>query len=66
MQEEKTLGSQKYCGLWMKMFLYLLKCRDFLLLQATLEDYLQLPVMASIVSNIPCISRPWGSLKHIF
>lgn len=59
-------------------FLYLLKCRDYTLLQATSEDYLQLPVIAAIVSNASsisgfpyaglccCLNRIWSeSLKKV-
>ena len=60
---EKNIGSEKYCGSWMKIFLCLLKYTDFILLQATSEDYLQLPVIASVVSSISSASRTWQCLK---
>ena len=47
----------------MKIFLFLLKYTDFILLQATSEDYLQLPVIASVVSSISSASRTWKCLK---
>lgn len=50
----------------MKTFLYLLKCTDFILLKVNSEDCLQLPVIASIVLNIPIVNWAWGNLKTCY
>lgn len=50
----------------MKTFLYLLKCTDFILLKVNSENYVQLPVIVSIVLNIPIVNRAWGSLKMCY